>query len=124
MKKKSKRDDTDEMLPHYDFSGGVRGKYAERYKQGVKTNVTSSPEKASTVSSRRLSGRSIGGIIVHGKSPSTNITTGEKMARNEKTSKAIGTKASKLLKNKTSSKTVKSVAGSAPTQRPDKKKKK
>ncbi len=27
----------DEMLPEYDFSGGVRGKYDERYKQG--TNV-------------------------------------------------------------------------------------
>ena len=27
----------DEMRSHYDFSGGVRGKYAERYAQG--TNV-------------------------------------------------------------------------------------
>jgi hypothetical protein len=27
----------DEMRPEYDFSGGVRGKYAERYAQG--TNV-------------------------------------------------------------------------------------
>jgi hypothetical protein len=27
----------DEMLPEYDFTGGVRGKYYERYKQG--TNV-------------------------------------------------------------------------------------
>jgi hypothetical protein len=24
-------EDTDEMRPEYDFSGGVRGKYAERY---------------------------------------------------------------------------------------------
>ena len=30
-------DDKDEMLPEYDFSGDVRGKYYERYKQG--TNV-------------------------------------------------------------------------------------
>ena len=30
-------DDKDEMLPEYDFSGGVRGKYYERYKQG--TNI-------------------------------------------------------------------------------------
>lgn len=45
------------------------------------------------------------------------------MARNEKTSKAVGKKASKLLRSKKSSKKVKSVAGSALTQRPDKKKK-
>jgi hypothetical protein len=35
MKKKS--DAADEMRAEYDFSGGVRGKYAERYAQG--TNV-------------------------------------------------------------------------------------
>lgn len=33
-----KGDDEDEnMLPEYDLTGGVRGKYAERYRQG--TNV-------------------------------------------------------------------------------------
>ena len=30
-------EDNDEMLPEYDFSGGIRGKYYERYRQG--TNV-------------------------------------------------------------------------------------
>ena len=25
----------DDMLPEYDFSGGVRGKYYERYRQGT-----------------------------------------------------------------------------------------
>lgn len=35
MKKKS--DAADEMRAEYDFSGGVRGKYAERYAKG--TNV-------------------------------------------------------------------------------------
>jgi hypothetical protein len=34
--KKQKRD-TDEMRPEYDFSGGVRGKYAARFARG--TNV-------------------------------------------------------------------------------------
>jgi hypothetical protein len=29
--------ENDDMLPEYDFSGGVRGKYYERYQQG--TNV-------------------------------------------------------------------------------------
>jgi hypothetical protein len=28
-------DNVDEMLPEYDFSGGVRGKYAERYARSV-----------------------------------------------------------------------------------------
>ena len=46
------------------------------------------------------------------------------MAKNEKTSKRVGTKASKLLRSKKTSKPVKSVAGSALTQRPDKKRKK
>ena len=32
-----KRDDDDDMLPEYDLTGGVRGKYVERYRQG--TNV-------------------------------------------------------------------------------------
>ena len=30
-------DDDDELLPEYDLTGGVRGKYVERYRQG--TNV-------------------------------------------------------------------------------------
>ena len=47
-----------------------------------------------------------------------------KMARNEKTSKSVASKASKLLSSKKSSKTVKSVAASALTQAPDRKKKK
>lgn len=45
------------------------------------------------------------------------------MGRNEKTSKKIGKLASKILRDKRYSKTSKRVAGSALTQRPDKKKK-
>jgi len=45
------------------------------------------------------------------------------MAKNEKTSKRVGKTASKLLRSKKTSNKVKSVAGSALTQRPDKKKK-
>lgn len=38
MKKKTRPIvDKDTMRPHYDFSGGVRGKYVARYRQG--TNV-------------------------------------------------------------------------------------
>lgn len=37
MKKKQNREANSEMLDEYDFSGGVRGKYAERFARG--TNV-------------------------------------------------------------------------------------
>lgn len=46
------------------------------------------------------------------------------MPKNEKTSKDVASKASKLLKDPKSSKNVKSVAASDLTQAPDKKKKK
>lgn len=45
------------------------------------------------------------------------------MAKNEKTSKAVGTKASKILSSPKSTKNQKAVAASALTQRPDRKKK-
>ncbi len=34
-KKISRRNGDDEMRPEYDFSGGVRGKYAKRYAEGT-----------------------------------------------------------------------------------------
>jgi len=37
MSRKTKHDD--EMLSHYDFSGGVRGKYAARYTKGTSVVV-------------------------------------------------------------------------------------
>ncbi len=46
------------------------------------------------------------------------------MGKNEKTSKGVASKAAKLLRNPKTLKNVKSVAGSALTQRPDRKKKK
>ncbi len=43
------------------------------------------------------------------------------MGKNEKTSSSVGSKASKLLSNKSTPKAVKSVAASALSQRPDRK---
>ena len=37
MRQKRKNSSNDDMLPEYDFTGAVRGKYYERYRQG--TNV-------------------------------------------------------------------------------------
>lgn len=47
-KRKGKASDNDEMRPHYDFSkmtGGVRGKYVERYRAGINL-VLLTPEVA------------------------------------------------------------------------------
>ena len=46
------------------------------------------------------------------------------MAKNERTSKSVASKAAKLLSNPKSSKAVKSVAASALTQAPDRRRKK
>ncbi len=46
------------------------------------------------------------------------------MAKNERTSKAIASKASKILTDPKSSKAMKSIAASALTQAPDRKKRK
>ena len=51
--------------------------------------------------------------------PLTHRQENLKMARNEKTSKRVGKTASTILRSKKSSKAAKSVAGSALTQRPD-----
>lgn len=124
MKKVNEIDEVDEILPEYDFSKGVRGKYAERYAKGTKVVVTShkrSTESYSIVGhSIRVTGRGANSRI----SSKSSVYGRATMARNEKTSKAVGTKASKLLRSKSTSKAVKSVAASALTQRPDRKKKK
>ncbi len=42
MKKTSKHETngkSDEMLPHYDFSGGVRGKHFKKYREGVTVHL-------------------------------------------------------------------------------------
>lgn len=49
---------------------------------------------------------------------------GREMAKNEQTSKRVATKASELLRSKSTSAKVKSVAASALTQAPDRGKKK
>ncbi len=46
------------------------------------------------------------------------------MAKNERTSKAVAAKASKILSDPKSSKAMKSIAASALTQSPDRKKRK
>ena len=35
---------SEEMLSHYDFTGGVRGKYAKRYREGVTVHLLGESE--------------------------------------------------------------------------------
>lgn len=63
-----KPDEDDEMLPEYDLTGGVRGKYVERYRQGTNV-VLLDPDVAENFPTsesvnealRRLAGRGGGG---------------------------------------------------------------
>jgi len=43
--KKARREKRDDMLPEYDFSKGIRGKYAKRYAEGSNV-VVLSPDMA------------------------------------------------------------------------------
>lgn len=43
--KKARRERQDDILPEYDFSKGVRGKYAKRYAEGTNV-VVLSPDMA------------------------------------------------------------------------------
>ena len=114
MKKKDKIDEVDEALPEYDFSQGVRGKYVERYVQAVKSSGVPmlTPRKANHKVYRSSVAR-------------TSINRGNKMAgrKGEVTSRRVASKAGRLLSSPKTSKTVRSVAGSALTQKPDRKKK-
>jgi hypothetical protein len=42
MSKKANKSDDDEMLPEYDFSGGVRGKHADEYQRGHAVKINES----------------------------------------------------------------------------------
>ena len=59
MKKISKS--KDEMLPDYDFSGGVRGKYAKRYDKGSNV-VVLEPDVAKLFSTSKIVNRSLRGL--------------------------------------------------------------
>lgn len=44
-----KKADTDVMRKRYDFSGGVRGKYARRYREGTRVVVLDSDDESAEV---------------------------------------------------------------------------
>lgn len=46
-------DETDDMLPEYDFSGGVRGKHYRAYQRGYTIIVQSTEQRKNAITSRR-----------------------------------------------------------------------
>jgi hypothetical protein len=63
MKKETKRKaNDDEMLPEYDFSKGVRGKYAKRYAEGTNV-VLLAPDVAKVFKNADEVNRALRGLI-------------------------------------------------------------
>jgi hypothetical protein len=62
MKKSPKTADTDEMRREYDFSKGVRGKYAARYREGTNL-VLLDPDVAETFPDSESVNRALRAII-------------------------------------------------------------
>ena len=58
--KRNAKDDVD-MLSHYDFSKGIRGKYAKRYAQGTNV-VVLDPDVAKVFSTPEVVNRSLRGL--------------------------------------------------------------
>ncbi len=41
--------ETDDMLPHYDFSGGVRGKHFKKFREGIDIQLLESGKRTTMV---------------------------------------------------------------------------
>lgn len=62
MKKDSKVRRPDEMRAEYDFSGGVRGKYAARYREGTNV-VLLDPDVAKEFKTSEAVNRALRGLL-------------------------------------------------------------
>jgi hypothetical protein len=51
------------MLPEYDFSGGVRGKYATKHTEGLVTAVLLEPDVARAFRTSRAVNRALRAVI-------------------------------------------------------------
>ncbi len=106
MKKKPEIDEVDEVLPEYDFSKGVRGKYAERCSKGAKVIVTShsrghkrsshsrdSNFRAQSVTATRGASKRSAAVNTSGSKISSKVSSiregAKKMAGKEKVTKII-----------------------------------
>ncbi len=62
MKKAAKSRAKEELLPEYDFSTGVRGKYAKRYAEGTNV-VVLSPDVAAVFPDADSVNRALRGLV-------------------------------------------------------------
>jgi len=61
----SKDPETDDLLPEYDFSGGVRGKYAARMAEGTKI-VVIAPDLAKLFPTSEAVNKALRDLLVRG----------------------------------------------------------
>jgi hypothetical protein len=71
--KKARRKRRDDMLPEYDFSKGVRGKYAKRYAEGSNV-VVLSPDMAKVFPTSESVNEALRTLVLVGKVKSRKLT--------------------------------------------------
>ncbi len=71
--KKPKREKEHDMLPEYDFSHGVRGKYAKRYAEGSNV-VVLSPDVAKIFRTSESVNEALRTLVRVGKKPSRKLS--------------------------------------------------
>lgn len=76
MKKEDKSPDDTEMLDEYDFSQGVRGKYAQRYAEGSNV-VVLSPDVAEAFPDSASVNRALRSLIAIARNEVRHEPTGE-----------------------------------------------
>jgi hypothetical protein len=71
--KSARRKKQDDMLPEYDFSKGVRGKYAKRYAEGSNV-VVLSPDMAKVFPTSESVNEALRTLVLVGKVKSRKLT--------------------------------------------------
>jgi hypothetical protein len=71
--KKARREWQDNMLPEYDFSKGVRGKYAKRYAEGSNV-VVLSPDMAKVFPTSESVNEALRTLVLVGRAKSRKLT--------------------------------------------------
>jgi hypothetical protein len=71
--KKVKREKQVEMLPEYDFSKGIRGKYAQRYAEGSNV-VVLSPDLAKVFPTSESVNEALRTLVRVGRKPSRKLS--------------------------------------------------
>ena len=71
--KKARRERQDDMLPEYDFSKGVRGKYAKRYAEGSNV-VVLSPDMAKVFPTSESVNEALRALVLVGRKKAKKVS--------------------------------------------------